>query len=110
MKKPEIQQIGEGRAAPGAITITFISPAGVMAIPVDDGALTCRSFLIGSVLHLEGEDGLLAELTAKREPIPWRNSDQRDDAIKHLREDRFDVEESRRTDLVTWIKNTGWFE
>ena len=77
MRTASMKDIAEGRGMPGAILISFVGSSGVMAIPVDDGAIPCRTFKEGCVMHLDAPvDGLVAEMASGLEPIPWRNRQQ----------------------------------
>ena len=106
-----IKEIADGRGTPGAILISFVSPSGAMAIPVEDGAIACRAYLAGCVLHLDDpSDGLIVEMRTNREPLPWRTKQQREDAIVHLRDHRGDLDADLRDRLVSHVSSTAWYE
>jgi hypothetical protein len=106
-----MERIAKGRPPTGAFSITFVSPSGVMALPTAEGAYTVRTFIEGCVLHVDApDDGLIAEMASGREPIPWENAEQRDAAVRQIRDERHDQSDELRERLVGWIEATGWYE
>ena len=106
-----MEKIADGRPTPGRILIAFVSPSGAMAVPVHDGAVACRTFKAGCVLHVDAPgDGLIAEMEAGRQPLPWYNAEQRHDALLQIRDHRPDLDDDLRERLAAWIEATPWYE
>ncbi|MXQ07889.1 hypothetical protein GQ651_08525 [Alphaproteobacteria bacterium GH1-50] len=111
MPKSEMQRIADGRPPTGAFSISFVNPSGVLALPTAEGAYTVRTFIEGCVLHVDApDDGLIAEMQSGREPIPWKNAEQREAALRQIREERPDLPDDIRSRLADWIKTSGWYE
>lgn len=88
------------------VQFCYVLPSGVATLPFDGGAITCRVTLG----HINAPDtGLLEEIRAKAEPVPWRNTDTRDEAISAI-ETRGDLDETMREKLLTHIRQTAWYE
>ena len=105
----KLDEITKGRGLPGSILISFVNPSGVMSIPVEDGAITVRTYLTGCHINLnDPDDGLQTEMNGTSEPIPWRTEKQRSDALEYLAV-RFDLEEDLRDRLIAHVKSTGWY-
>lgn len=86
--------------------ITFVRPGGVATRAFADGAETMRICL--GYLH-DPDDGLLAEMNAKHDPVPWQSAKVRDEAIWAV-ERRQDLDEKTRARLLDWIAATPYFE
>ena len=111
MRRAPIEKIAAGRPPIGAISISFVTPGGVLALPTKDGAYVCRTHLDGCVIHLDAaDDGLIAELVTGSEPIPWRNKKQRDAALDQIMNERADLDEDLRERLVAHVEATPWYD
>ena len=86
-------------------TVMFISPGGVVTRPFADGHATMRSCLG----HLEADDGVLKEMTARSEPIPWESEKIRDNAVRSI-ERRGDLAEDVRAELLEWVSASPYYE
>ncbi len=86
--------------------INLVRPGGVATVAFADGGETMRICL--GYLH-DPDDGLLAEMTANRDPVPWQSAKVRDEAIGAV-ERRRDLDDETRTQLVEWIVATPYFE
>lgn len=86
--------------------ITFVRPGGVATQIFADGAETMRICL--GYLH-DPDDGLLAEMNAKHDPVPWQSAQVRGDAMMAI-EMRADLSEETRATLLEWIAVTPYFE
>ncbi|MBI1495195.1 hypothetical protein [Halocynthiibacter styelae] len=86
--------------------ITFVRPGGVATQAFADGAATMRICL--GYLH-DPDDGVLAEMKAKHDPVPWQSAQVRDDAIMAV-ETRADLNHDTRARLLEWIAATPYFE
>jgi hypothetical protein len=88
-------------------TVTLISPGGIFTRSFADGTrLTMRG--CPGYLHSEA-DGLLVEMTERREPVPWESAVVRDEAIQSI-QNRKDLEDGERAALVAWIEGTPYYE
>ena len=57
----------------------YVLPSGVATLPFEGGAITCRVTLG----HINAPDtGLLEEMQSKADPVPWRNAEIRDEAMR----------------------------
>lgn len=111
MRKSEMEQIAEGRPPTGAFSVQFVSPSGVMALPTKDGAYTVRTHTEGCVVHVDApDDGLIAEMTCGREPVPWKTAAQRESALRQLRENRPDLDDDLRERLIAHVEATPWYD
>lgn len=86
--------------------ITFVRPGGVVTQTFADGAATMRICL--GYLH-DPDDGVLAEMKAKHDPVPWQSAQVRDDATMAV-EIRADLDDETRAALLEWIAATPYFE
>lgn len=86
--------------------ITFVRPGGVATQTFADGAATMRICL--GYLH-DPDDGVLAEMKAKHDPVPWQSAKVRDEALWAV-ERRQDLDEKTRARLLEWIAATPYFE
>lgn len=86
--------------------ITFVRPGGVATQTFADGAETMRICL--GYLH-DPDDGVLAEMKAEHDPVPWQSAQVRDDAIIAI-ETRGDLDDETRARLLKWIAETPYFE
>jgi len=86
--------------------ITFVRPGGVATKVFADGAVTMRVCL--GYLH-DPDDGVLAEMNARHEPVPWQSAGVRDEAIGAV-ERRIDLDDETRFRLLEWITATPYFE
>lgn len=86
--------------------ITFVRPGGVATKVFADGAETMRVCL--GYLH-DPDDGVLAEMNARHEPVPWQSAKVRDEAIGAV-ERRKDLDDETRSQLVEWILATPYYE
>ncbi|MGH1414795.1 MAG: hypothetical protein ACRBB0_15005 [Pelagimonas sp.] len=86
--------------------ITLVRPGGVATQTFADGAETMRISL--GYLH-DPDDGVLAEMQANHDPVPWQSAQVRDEAISAV-EARGDLDEQTRAALLDWIKETPYFE
>ena len=84
---------------------TFVRPGGVATKTFADGAETMRICL--GYLH-DPDDGVLAEMKAKHDPVPWQSAKVRDEAILMV-ETRGDLNEEKRAELLEWIAATPYF-
>ncbi len=85
---------------------TFVRPGGVATKTFADGAETMRICL--GYLH-DPDDGVIAEMHAKHDPVPWQSAKIRDEAIWSV-EMRGDLGEETRARLLAWIKDTPYYE
>lgn len=84
----------------------YVLPSGVATLPFEGGAITCRVTLG----HINAPNtGLLEEMQSKVEPVPWRDTQTRDEAIAAI-EARNDLSEEMRAKLLTHIRQTPWYE
>ncbi|MGH1412840.1 MAG: hypothetical protein ACRBB0_05075 [Pelagimonas sp.] len=84
----------------------YVLPSGVATLPFEGGAITCRVTLG----HINAPDtGLLEEMQSKAEPVPWRDTQTRDEAIVAI-EARNDLGEDMRAKLLNHIRQTPWYE
>ena len=88
------------------LTVMLVTPGGVVTRPFADGHLTMRT-CVGHI-H-DREDGLIAELEAGREPVPWESVEVRDDAIFAV-ETRLDVDDPLRERLLEHVRATPYYE
>lgn len=86
----------------GGVTITYTSPGGIAVKPFADGYLAMRVCL-GHTHH--AEDGLMTELETGREPVPWQNSDVRNEAIAALRQRAKATEADERSALARLVEH-----
>lgn len=86
--------------------ITFVRPGGVATKVFADGAETMRVCL--GYLH-DPDDGVLAEMKAGHDPVPWQSAKVRDAAIMAV-EARADLDDETRARLLEWIAATPYFE
>ena len=86
--------------------ITFVRPGGVATQSFADGAETMRICL--GYLH-DPDDGVLAEMKAEHDPVPWQSAQVRDGAIMTV-QTRADLDDETRAQLLDWIKATPYFE
>lgn len=86
--------------------ITFVRPGGVATQTFADGAATMRICL--GYLH-DPDDGVLAEIKAGHDPVPWQSAKVRDEAIEAV-EVRRDLDDEVRFQLLEWIEATPYFE
>lgn len=59
-------------------------------------------------LH-DPDDGVLAEMKAKHDPVPWQSSKVREEATWSV-ETWGDLDEETRAKLLVWIAATPYFE
>lgn len=86
--------------------ITSVRPGGVATKTFADGAETMRICL--GYLH-DPDDGILAEMKAEHDPVPWQSAKVRDEAILAV-EARGDLDDETRARLLEWIAATPYFE
>tara|TARA_R110002074_G_scaffold49179_4_gene125539 strand:+ start:693 stop:968 length:276 start_codon:yes stop_codon:yes gene_type:complete len=86
--------------------ITLVRPGGVATKTFADGAETMRICL--GYLH-DPDDGILAEMKAEHDPVPWQSAEVRDEAILAV-EARGDLDDETRARLLEWIAATPYFE
>lgn len=111
MPKSEMERIADGRPPTGAFSISFVNPSGVLALPTAEGAYTVRTYIEGCVLHVDApDDGLIAEMQSGREPIPWKNAEQREAALRQIRDDRPDLSDEVRDRLREWVGRSPWYD
>lgn len=88
------------------IKICCVLPSGVATLPFEGGTITCRVTLG----HINAPDtGLLAEMQTMAEPVPWRNTEIREQAISEIRA-KGDLDEKLREKLLVHILQTAWYE
>lgn len=88
------------------VQVSIVLPSGVATLPVEGGAITCRV----TVGHLDAPStGLIDEMTSGAEPVPWRSSRVRDEALWSI-ETRLGVDEGVRQRLLDHVRGTPWFE
>lgn len=106
-----MREIAEGRngSPPGGILVSFVGPGGLMVKPFAEGALLVRIFHPGGVLHLDAEDGLLAEMASGHDPVPWETREARDGALGWIRECG-GLEDEQRARLLRHVRATPWYE
>lgn len=88
------------------VRVTLVRPGGVATKTFADGAATMRLCL--GYLH-DPDDGLLAEMQAKHDPVPWASKAVRDEASQAV-ETRSDLKVETRSQLLDWIATTPYFE
>lgn len=91
--------------ADDTIHINFINPCGVGTIAFADGAITCR---VATGYIEDPKCGLLAEMKAGGERVPWRSEAVRDEAIASIQGRSF-MGEAVRQALVSWIEGTPFY-
>ncbi len=88
------------------VQICFVLPSGVATLPFEGGTITCRVTLG----HINAPDtGLLEEMQTKAEPVPWRNTETRNEAIGII-ETRGDLDKDLQAKLLSHIRQTAWYE
>lgn len=90
----------------GAVHVTIVRAGGVATVKFADGYETMRVAL--GYLH-DPADGLVAEMDAGREPVPWQSARVRDEATFSV-ETRLDLDDETRGRLLEWIAATPYFE
>lgn len=88
------------------VTCTLVRPGGVVTKAFADGAATMRICL--GYLH-DPDDGLLAEMKAKHDPVPWASKAVRDEAVQVVSV-RADLRDDIRDQVLIWIAATPYFE
>jgi len=86
--------------------ITFVRPGGVATRIFADGAETMRICL--GYLH-DPDDGVLAEMKAKHDPVPWQSAQVRDESMRAVGA-RADLDDETQAQLLEWIAATPYFE
>lgn len=86
--------------------ITLVRPGGVATVVFANGAVTQRLCL--GYLH-DPDDGVLAEMKAPHDPVPWASESVRDEAMQAVSA-RKDLDDETRTQLLEWIAATPYFE
>ena len=88
------------------VEVVIVLPSGVATLTFDGGAITCRVTLG----HLDAPvTGLIAELRAGAEPVPWRSAQVRDEALWSI-ETRIGLDQEIRQELMDHVRKTPWFE
>ncbi len=88
------------------IQTILVRPGGVATKNFADGSATMRLCL--GYLH-DPDDGLLAEMKAQHDPVPWQSCEVRDEAMNAV-EARGDLDDETRQALLDWIAGTPYFE
>lgn len=88
------------------VRVTLVRPGGVSVQTFADGAV-CMQICLG-YLH-DPDDGLLAEMMAKHEPVPWASIAVRNEVVWSIKS-RKDLKDDTRSDLLDWIAGTPYFE
>lgn len=88
------------------VTFILVRPGGVVTKPFADGAITQR---IGLGYMHDPDDGVISEMKAGREPVPWQSAEVRDEAVLAVKARR-DLDEETCAKLLKWIAATPYFE
>ena len=88
------------------VRVTLVRPGGVATKTFADGSAAMRICL--GYLH-DPDDGLLAEMKAKHDPVPWASKAVRDEATWSV-ETRSDLKPKVQVELLEWIACTPYFE
>lgn len=88
------------------VRVTLVRPGGVSVQTFADGA-ACMRICLG-YLH-DPDDGLLAEMKAEQDPVPWASAGLRDEAAQAVSV-RADLKDDVRGQLLAWIAATPYFE
>ena len=89
--------------------VTLVSPGAVVAGPTRDGSwYTVRQCHEGCVLHLDAQDGLIAELEGRLREVPWQDEASRDRAILHIKS-RDDLEPDLRDRLLRHVAGSMFY-
>lgn len=93
-------------ALPSGVTIELTTPGGVLTRRFSDGAATMR-ICVG---HLDAErDGLLVEMRAGHEPVPWAGRESRAEALESIRT-RKGLTDDDRERLLRHVARTAYYE
>jgi hypothetical protein len=88
------------------VQVCVVLPSGVATLPFEGGAITCRV----TVGHLDAPaTGLIAEMDAGGDPVPWRSALVRDEALWSI-ETRIGLDEDVRRRLMAHVRRTPWFD
>ena len=88
------------------VQVCVVLPSGVATLPFDGGAITGRV----TVGHLDAPcTGLIAELDAGCDPVPWRSAGVRDEALWSI-ETRIGLDDDVRQRLLDHVRGTPWFD
>jgi len=88
------------------VRVTLVRPGGVATKTFADGSAAMRVCL--GYLH-DPDDGVLAEMKAKYDPVPWASKAVRDEALQAVSV-RADLKSDIRDQLLAWIAATSYFE
>lgn len=88
------------------VRVTLVRPGGVATKTFADGAAAMRICL--GYLH-DPDDGLLAEMKAKHEPVPWASRAVRDEAVQAVSM-RTDLKDEVKAEVLEWMARTPYFE
>jgi hypothetical protein len=88
------------------VRVTLVRPGGVATKTFADGAAAMRVCL--GYIH-DPDDGILAEMKAKHEPVPWASAAVREEASQAVSV-RTDLKDDLRGQLLAWIAATPYFE
>jgi prepilin-type processing-associated H-X9-DG protein len=87
------------------VRVTIVRPGGTATVGYADGHETMR--VATGYLH-DPHDGLIAEMQAGREPVPWKSEAIRDEALWTV-EIRLGLDDETRRGLLDWIAGTAYF-
>lgn len=88
------------------VRVTLVRPGGVATKTFADGSAAMRICL--GYLH-DPDDGLLAEMKAEHDPVPWASRAVRDEAEEAVSV-RADLKSETQAELLEWIASTPYFE
>jgi len=106
-----MRKLADEQAAPvpGNIIVSFVTPGGLVVRTYADGGVLMRLHTQGSMIHLDAEDGLIAEFRSGSPPIPWSSKAARASALAEI-SGRNDIDPSLRRDLLGHVRKTPWYE